>query len=94
MFRFIHKGSSFEAEEGNDDTVMCCVLFSWMTDQMYFRELTSLDFRRRLALENEKRMDDNLLPFGLVDNGVGEYEMKEEKIVDLENMSFDQWMTS
>jgi len=73
---------------------MCCVLFSWMTDQLYFRELTSLDFRRRLALENEKRMDDNLLPFGLVDNGVGEYEMKEEKIVDLENMSFDQWMTS
>lgn len=94
MFRFIHKGSSFEAEEGNDDTVMCCVLFSWMTDQLYFRELTSLDFRRRLALENEKRMDDNLLPFGLVDNGIGEYEMKEEKIVDLENMSFDQWMTS
>jgi len=30
----------------------------------------------------------------LVDNGIGEYEMKEEKIVDLENMSFDQWMTS
>ena len=41
MFRFIHKGTSFEAEEGNDDTVMCCVLFSWMTDQLYFRELTS-----------------------------------------------------
>lgn len=92
MFRFIHKGSSFEAEEGNDDCVMTCVLFSWMTDQSYFRELTSLDFRKRFALENEKRMEDNLLPFGLIDNGVAEHEVVEEKIVDLENMSFDEWM--
>jgi len=92
MFRFIHKGTSFAAEEGNDDCVMCCVLFSWMTDQLYFKELTSLDFRRRLAIENERRMEDNLTPFGLIDNGRDNYVFEEPKIVDLENMSFEEWM--
>lgn len=92
MFRFIHKGAGFEAEEGNDDCVMCCVLFSWMTDQLYFRELTSLDFRKRFALENERRLEDNLTPFGLVDNGREEYSFEEPQIRDLENMSFDEWM--
>ena len=95
MYRFIHKGSSFEAEEGNDDLVMCCVLFSWMTDQLYFKELTSSDFRQRLEKENEKRLEDNLLPFGLKENGVDDvidWTDEEPKVVDLENMSFDEWM--
>ena len=93
MFRFVHKGTSFEAEEGNDDLVMCCVLFSWMTDQVYFRELTSVDFRKRLELENERRLEDNLLPFGIKDDGIQEYiQYEEPKIVDLENMSFDEWL--
>jgi len=93
MFRFIHKGTSFEAEEGNDDLVMCCVLFSWMTDQSYFKELTSLDFRKKLSLENERRLEDNLLPFGIKDDSRDEMVLElEPKIVDLENMSFDQWL--
>jgi len=92
MFRFIHKGTSFEAEEGNDDLVMCCVLFSWMSDHVYFKELTSLDFRKRLSMENEKRLEDNLLPFGIKEDGREEHFLQEEKIVDLENMSFEQWM--
>lgn len=92
MFRFIHKGTSYEAEEGNDDLVMCCVLFSWMSDHSYFKELTSLDFRKRLSMENEKRLEDNLLPFGIKEDGRDEFIVQEEKIVDLENMSFEQWM--
>jgi hypothetical protein len=93
MFRFIHKGSSFEAEEGNDDLVMCCVLFSWMTDQIYFRDLTSVDFRKRMEMENERRIEDTLLPFGIADYGPNEEIIEEEpRIVDLENMSFNEWM--
>jgi len=94
MFRFIHKGNSFEAEEGNDDLVMCCVLFSWMTDQPYFKELTSLDFRHRLALENERRLEENLLPFGIKEDGRAELieSYDDVKIVNLENMTFEDWM--
>lgn len=93
MFRFIHKGTSFEAEEGNDDLVMCCVLFSWMTDQVYFKELTSLDFRKKLSMENERRLEDNLLPFGIKDDSRDMVVIEEQpKIVDLENMSFEEWL--
>jgi hypothetical protein len=93
MYRFIHKGSSFEAEEGNDDLVMCSVLFSWLSDQLYFKELTSVDFRKRLALENERRLEDYLLPFGIKDTGDDTMVLEEEPVIkDLENMSFDEWL--
>ena len=38
---FIQKRTSFEAEEGcNDDLAMCLVIYAWMVDQDYFKELT------------------------------------------------------
>ena len=41
---FISKGKSFEAEAGStDDLVMCLVIFSWMANQRYFKELTDVD---------------------------------------------------
>lgn len=97
MFRFIHKGGSYEAEEGsNDDLVMCCVLFSWMSDHQYFKELTSVDFRHRMMMDNERSIEDSLLPFGIVDdNNEKQVAYTEEpEVVELENMSFDQWMRS
>ena len=46
---FIRKGQSFQAEEGaNDDLVMCLVIFAWLSNQRYFKELTDQDFRARL----------------------------------------------
>jgi len=92
MYRFIHKGTSFEAEQGNDDLVMCCVLFSWMSDHVYFKELTSLDFRKKMAEDSERRLEENLLPFGIKEDGREQFIVQEEKIVDLENMSFDEWL--
>jgi hypothetical protein len=93
MYRFIHKGTSFEAEEGNDDLVMCCVLFSWMSDHNYFKELTSLDFRKRLVEDNEKALEENLLPFGIKEDGREEY-LVQEQVIDLDktNMTFDEWL--
>jgi len=68
MFRFVWTGSTYEAEEGNDDLVMCCVLFSWLTDQNYFRELMSKDIRKRFQEDNAKRLEDELTPFGIYDD--------------------------
>jgi intein/homing endonuclease len=45
MYRFSAKGDSYEAEEGHDDLVMCSVLFSWLIQQPYVKELTSTDIR-------------------------------------------------
>lgn len=69
LFRFVNIGDSYEAEEGHDDLVMCCVLFAWAMEQTYVKELTSVDLRQRLEQENEDSMEESLLPFGIVNRG-------------------------
>jgi hypothetical protein len=69
LFRFVNIGDSYEAEEGHDDLVMCCVLFAWAMEQSYVKELTSVDLRKKLEDENEDAMEESLLPFGIVNRG-------------------------
>lgn len=67
---FVQKGQSYEAEEGfNDDLVMCCVLFSWLVRQNYFKDLTNVDIRERIIKEKQKLIEDSVLPFGFIDDG-------------------------
>ena len=70
LFRFVNIGDSYEAEEGHDDLVMCCVLFAWAMGQAYVKELTSVDLRHKLEQENEDAMEENLLPFGIISRGM------------------------
>ena len=75
---FINKRNSYEAEEGHhDDLVMCAVLFSWLVRQEFFIELTDNDVRNRLYLENQKMIEDDVLPFGILDDGHFAYEPEE-----------------
>jgi hypothetical protein len=68
---FVSKAQSYEAEPGShDDLVMCLVLFGWMTTQKYFKELTDMDFRRKLEEFNKDMIEDELTPFGFIDDGV------------------------
>lgn len=70
---FVSKAQSYEAESGShDDLVMCLVLFSWMSTQKYFRELTDMDFRRKLEDYNRDMIDEELTPFGFIDDGVND----------------------
>jgi hypothetical protein len=69
MYRFSAKGDSYEAEEGHDDLVMCSVLFSWLIQQPYVKELTSTDIRSNMHAENESAIEESLLPFGIIDDG-------------------------
>ena len=70
LFRFVNIGDSYEAEEGHDDLVMCCVLFAWAMGQADVKELTSVDLRHKLEQENEDAMEENLLPFGIISRGM------------------------
>lgn len=77
---FVQKGTIFEAESGkNDDLVDCLVLFSWLTTNQYFKDITDINLRRKLLEEREAREDEDLLPFGysnfndeseVIDNGL------------------------
>jgi hypothetical protein len=67
---FSVKGTSYEAEEGyNDDLVMCLVLFAWLSNQEYFKELTDIDIRKNLFNKNEQAIEDDVLPFGFINDG-------------------------
>lgn len=73
LSNFVSKGNSFEAEEGyNDDLVMTLVLFGWLSKQSFFKELTDIDIRQRIADEKLREMDEDLLPAGFYDDGMNE----------------------
>ena len=69
---YILKGKEkYEAEEGStDDLVMCLVMFAWLSNQTYFKELTDQDIRARLVDEQSHLMEQDMAPFGFVDDGL------------------------
>jgi hypothetical protein len=70
---FIQKANSFEAEEGcNDDLAMCLVIYAWLVAQDYFKELTDQDVRKRLYEEQKNQIEQDMAPFGFMDDGMGD----------------------
>ena len=81
---FVQKRASYEAEDGyNDDLVMCLVIFGWLSNQEYFKELTNMDIRRKLEKEREEELMESILPPGFVVNGE-----EEETFVDSDGTSW------
>jgi len=68
---FIVKGSSHQADDGcTDDLVACLFIFSWVTDQTYFKELTDMDIRKTMILEQQDMLEQDMAPFGFIVNGL------------------------
>ena len=83
---FISKSNSFEAEEGcNDDLAMCLVIYAWLVNQDYFKELTDQDVRKRLYEEQKNQIEQDMSPFGFIEDG-----LDETTFVDKEG---DRWYT-
>jgi len=81
---FIQKHNSFEAEEGcNDDLAMCLVIYAWLVQNDYFKELTDQDVRKRLYEEQKNQIEQDMAPFGFMDDG-----MSNESFVDGDG---DRW---
>ena len=77
---FIQNKQSFEADEGyNDDLVMCLVIFAWLVQQEYFKEMTDQDIRKRIYEEQKNQIEQDMAPFGFIDDG-----LEDEQIVDTE----------
>lgn len=75
---FSKKANSWEAESGcHDDLVMCLVLFAWLTNQKYFKELTDINTIKGLKEINEDQMMNELTPFGIIDSGHDMHETDE-----------------
>ena len=62
---FSKKGTSYEAEPGhNDDLVMGLVLFGWLTQDSFFKEMNDTDIMHHLREQNEDDIVENLVSFG------------------------------
>jgi hypothetical protein len=67
---FSKKGASYQAEPGkHDDMVMGLVLFAWLSDQSYFKDITDINTLARLREKSEEDVINDMLPFGFVDYG-------------------------
>ena len=68
---FIQKKQSFEADDGfHDDLVMCMVIFAWLVQQDYFKEMTDNDIRQRIYDEQKNQIEQDMSPFGFITTGL------------------------
>lgn len=67
---FVQKKNSYEADEGHDDLVMCCVLLSWLLTTKEFRDLSNKDYRAEIMKQKVESIEEDMLPFGIIDNGL------------------------
>jgi hypothetical protein len=73
---FIEKNGSYSADEGYyDDLAMTLVMFAWMTTNKYFHDLMNEDVRKRIYAQHMEQIEDELTPFGMIDNGLDEDEV-------------------
>jgi len=67
---FIEVNGHYKADEGyHDDLVMTLVLYSWATNESFFKDLTDTNLRKILFEEQFKQIEENLTPFGIIDRG-------------------------
>jgi hypothetical protein len=67
LARFIRDGKSYAAEEGtHDDLVMPLVIFGWLSNQQYFRDINDLNTLTFLRDKKTEDIEEDLMPFGFV----------------------------
>ena len=88
LLTFVNKGTSYEAAKGyHDDMVMNLVLFSWFITTEYFYHLTDSQVKDLLYSEQQKMIEDDMLPAGVF----GSVKDENESFVDTEG---DRWFIS
>ena len=78
---FIAIGESFSGEDGtNDDLVITLVLFAWLIDQQYFKDLSNQNIRDNLYQNQMSQLEDLTTPFGIIDNGLNQKEYEIDSV--------------
>jgi len=89
LMTFSADKQTFKAEQGsNDDLAMTLVHFGWLTGQRYFKENINNDIRSALQKEQMNLMDQDLVPFGIMDNGI------DDPFNDPEQDAREKWVVS
>ena len=78
---------SFEADEGyHDDLTMTLVLFAWASNDPLFKDLMNSNNRKALYEQQINQIEEELTPFGFMNNGV-------EAEPDFEVADGDLWLS-
>jgi len=78
MSTFIEKVKVRQADDGaNDDLMMCLVIFGWLSNQPFFKEMTDTNARQMLYEEQQHLIEQDMAPFGFVDDGTPDHEKSE-----------------
>jgi len=81
MSTFTKRGQSWQAEDGsNDDLMMCLVIFGWLSNQPFFKELSNTNARLKMYEEQKNLIEQDMAPFGFVDDGVHDPEEDKEAV--------------
>jgi len=82
---FEARGQSYEASDGNhDDLMMNLVMFGYFVSTQFFNDMTDINLKEMLFNQQMKQIDDDLIPFGYIDDGSDHIEV-------LENNEKDHW---
>ena len=88
MSTFVAKGSSYEAtDNSHDDLMMNLVLFGWYSTTQMFLDETDINVRQMLFAEKMKSIENDVLPFGIIDDGRDD----DEEVVEI--VGGDRWTT-
>jgi len=70
---FISSGESYSGEDGtHDDLAITLVLFAWLVDQQYFKDLSNQNIRDNLYKNQLNQLEDLTTPFGIINNGLNQ----------------------
>jgi len=78
---FVRHLNTYQAEEGyNDDLCMCIVLFAWLVNNQYFKDMMiNQDIRKKIMEGSHlKQLEEALTPFGVYENGLEDYKNHED----------------
>ena len=82
---FVARGQSYEASDGNhDDLMMNLVMFGYFSSTQYFGDMTDINLKDMIFNKQMKEIDDDMVPFGFIDDG-------SEEIERLENPRGEGW---
>ena len=77
---FVAKGVSYEASTGNhDDLVMNLVMLGYFISTQYFTDMTDINLKEMMFKQKMKEIEDDVVPFGYIDDGLPEQNNKEEE---------------
>ena len=77
---FVAKGQSYEASVGNhDDLMMNLVMFGYFATSNFFGEMTDINLKEMMFQQRIKEIEDDVLPFGFVDDGLDYAQQQDAK---------------